>query len=132
MNTVCPHCGSFAIEKICEIQESTRHYGRLVCSDCSRWIGWIPKPEKVTAQLQGNNFICPTCDSLHLVEEIHPEQTHYGRLVCGDCGRFIKWLPRPKRPKPIPIYTQSDFDRQYGWVTEWDCYFIGDSDTDIS
>lgn len=45
---------------------------------------------------QNDNFICPQCDSLYLIEKIHPEQTHYGRLVCGDCNRFIRWIPKPK------------------------------------
>ena len=56
-HTVCPHCGSFSIEKICGAREPTNHYGRLVCSDCGRWLAWVPKPEKVTAQLQRNDFI---------------------------------------------------------------------------
>ena len=56
-HTVCPYCGSFSIEKICGAREPTNHYGRLVCNDCGRWIAWIPKPEKITAQLARNDFI---------------------------------------------------------------------------
>ncbi|MGB6300799.1 MAG: hypothetical protein WBF90_32130 [Rivularia sp. (in: cyanobacteria)] len=39
--------------------------------------------------------ICPKCDSSNLTEVIHPDQKHYGRLICHDCKNFIKWLPDP-------------------------------------
>jgi hypothetical protein len=37
---------------------------------------------------------CPACDSTNTIEG-PGAGPHYARLVCGDCGRFIRWLPRP-------------------------------------
>jgi hypothetical protein len=56
-HTVCPHCGSFAIEKICGAREPTNHYGRLVCSDCGRWLAWVPNPEITELINQRNLYI---------------------------------------------------------------------------
>lgn len=27
-----------------------------------------------------------------------PELIHYGKEVCKDCGRFIKWVSKPDKP----------------------------------
>ena len=29
-------------------------------------------------------------------ELMPPESRHYGKLKCGDCGAFLKFLPRPE------------------------------------
>jgi hypothetical protein len=29
-------------------------------------------------------------------ELLPPESTHYGKLKCGNCGAFLKFLPRPE------------------------------------
>lgn len=26
---------------------------------------------------------------------------HYARLDCGNCGRFLRWLPHPPTPKQL-------------------------------
>lgn len=40
---------------------------------------------------------CQSCQSRNFVESLEPETSiHYGRVTCGDCQRFIKWLPKPK------------------------------------
>ncbi|NJO63773.1 MAG: hypothetical protein HC836_38000 [Richelia sp. RM2_1_2] len=40
---------------------------------------------------------CPRCKSQNLKGQTGNEEStiHYGRLVCGDCGQFIKWLRDP-------------------------------------
>jgi hypothetical protein len=37
---------------------------------------------------------CGSCNTVELPEA--PNNTHRGRLTCGDCQAFIKWLPKPK------------------------------------
>lgn len=40
---------------------------------------------------------CPSCSSENLISKLEPlRNIHYGRIQCGDCGRFVKWLPKPK------------------------------------
>lgn len=46
---------------------------------------------------------CKYCQSFHLVESLKPfGSNHYGRLTCGDCDKFHKWIPKPK-PAEISI-----------------------------
>lgn len=35
-------------------------------------------------------------DTLPMVV-LTPELSHYGKMVCGDCGHFIRWLPKPTK-----------------------------------
>lgn len=37
---------------------------------------------------------CPRCESNNLKRQTGDDEptSHYGRLVCGDCGSFVKWL----------------------------------------
>jgi hypothetical protein len=43
---------------------------------------------------------CPSCNSTNLVENIQPpDGTHYAKLTCGNCGHFLKWLPKPRVPE---------------------------------
>lgn len=43
---------------------------------------------------------CAYCQSTKLFETLEPNgSVHYGRVTCGDCGRFLKWLPKPKIPE---------------------------------
>jgi hypothetical protein len=39
---------------------------------------------------------CPTCDAPgpHYVGP--GAEPHYARLVCRACGRFLRWLPKPR------------------------------------
>ena len=43
--------------------------------------------------------ICPRCGSTHLVHQVgDAEKTvHYGRVTCGNCNKWIKWIPKPKQ-----------------------------------
>lgn len=44
-----------------------------------------------------DSTICPNCDSLHILRITGDDEPtkHYGRLVCGDCGKFISWIRDP-------------------------------------
>jgi hypothetical protein len=37
---------------------------------------------------------CPHTSTIS--ELLPPESTHYGKLKCGNCGIFLKFLPRPE------------------------------------
>ena len=40
---------------------------------------------------------CPRCASTNFIRQTgkDEETSHYGRLKCGDCGRFLQWLRDP-------------------------------------
>jgi len=38
---------------------------------------------------------CKYCGGLELEEVLTPEGHHYGKLVCTDCDRFVKWISDP-------------------------------------
>jgi transposase-like protein len=40
---------------------------------------------------------CPRCASTNFIRQtgLDEETSHYGRLKCGDCGRFLQWLRDP-------------------------------------
>lgn len=43
---------------------------------------------------------CRHCGSSNLIRQVgddEPTSIHYGRLVCGDCNKWIKWIPKPKQ-----------------------------------
>lgn len=40
-------------------------------------------------------MICPKCQSENTREIIMETGPHYAKLVCVDCGRWIKWVPKP-------------------------------------
>lgn len=41
---------------------------------------------------------CPKCSSTKGKPELTSAQCiHYAKLVCAECDRFVKWLPKPKR-----------------------------------
>lgn len=46
---------------------------------------------------------CPKCNSTYLVETILSGSVHHGKLTCGNCERFIKWLPKPAKVPEISI-----------------------------
>ncbi len=63
---------------------------------------------------------CPSCGSYNLVELLEPETSiHYGRVTCGDCQRFIKWLP-----KPPPHQQLIDAALASGRITGWEHLFL--------
>lgn len=39
---------------------------------------------------------CQKCGSITLKEILTPNEKHYAKLVCSDCGAWIKWLPNPE------------------------------------
>lgn len=41
---------------------------------------------------------CARCGPVELNLVLTPELKHYGKYVCGRCGRFINWAPRPAVP----------------------------------
>ena len=44
-STSCPSCGGSAVAVRCE---SGPHYARLVCTDCSRFLRFLPRPVEIT------------------------------------------------------------------------------------
>jgi len=40
---------------------------------------------------------CVKCGSLHQKTIKMSEGPHYAKTVCGDCGKFFKWLKNPDR-----------------------------------
>lgn len=54
-----------------------------------------------------------------------PEGPHYAKEVCADCGRFIKWLPKPENLQKI----KDTQDRlrilwKYHDLTAWEKQFL--------
>lgn len=44
-------------------------------------------------------IICRHCKSnnlAHITGDDEPTSIHYGRVVCRDCNKWIKWIPKPK------------------------------------
>lgn len=44
---------------------------------------------------------CPRCGSPYLVTTVLDSGPHYGRLDCGACHRWLRWIPKP-HPEPTP------------------------------
>lgn len=40
--------------------------------------------------------MCQFCQSTEVVFSETPQLPHYGREDCADCGRFIRWVPKPE------------------------------------
>ncbi|MEM7580528.1 MAG: hypothetical protein AAF316_11920, partial [Cyanobacteria bacterium P01_A01_bin.80] len=50
--------------------------------------------------------------------------SHYGRLVCGDCGKFIKWLRDPKHDEWVEKRNEL-IDILLGQpITNWEYHFL--------
>jgi hypothetical protein len=49
--TSCPHCGSKNLYSLTGDDEPTRHYGKLGCEDCQKFIKWLANP-KVTEECE--------------------------------------------------------------------------------
>jgi hypothetical protein len=43
-----------------------------------------------------NNMRCPTCGSLELVR-LTAKAPHWRQLSCGGCGRFVTFVPTPRK-----------------------------------
>lgn len=40
---------------------------------------------------------CPSCGCVEVATILTPElTTHYAKLTCDGCGRFIKWIGKPE------------------------------------
>jgi len=39
---------------------------------------------------------CRYCGSSNLVQEETPHTQHHAKEVCGACGRFRRWIPKPE------------------------------------
>lgn len=69
------------------------------------------------------NNQCPGCGS-NRFQYVDAPAPHNQKLVCSDCGRFIKWLPKPKtidRHRDLKIRLES----LKGKVGGWDSAFVG-------
>lgn len=73
---------------------------------------------------------CPHCNSSNLIRRTGDDEStsHYGRLMCNDCGRFIRWLKDPSatlshmhRKATIDMWNR-DFDKYPR--NEWECHFL--------
>lgn len=44
---------------------------------------------------------CPACGTIaqHNLTPQPPQSPHYASLVCQECDRFIKWLPKPEKER---------------------------------
>lgn len=69
---------------------------------------------------------CPACNSVFLKIICGQDEpsSHWGRLECVNCGRWIKWLPKPKpqqvnRSKFIGGLLRSEK------LTAWERTFLG-------
>ena len=60
---------------------------------------------------------CPGCGSKNFrVEDAAPP--HAQKLICSDCDRFIKWLPKPKtieRHQNLKLRLETLKDKTSGW-----------------
>ena len=64
-----------------------------------------------------NNQQCPECGSSRFQVKDAPPP-HNQKLVCSDCDRFIKWLPKPKtieRHQNLKLRLESLKDQCSGW-----------------
>jgi len=54
--------------------------------------------------------VCPRCGSDNIIFTETEELQHYGKENCGDCGRWIKWVPYPesKRPRQSMLIEEGD------------------------
>ena len=64
-----------------------------------------------------NNQQCPECGSSRFQVKDAPPP-HNQKLICGDCDRFIKWVPSPKnieRHRNLKIRLETLKDKTSGW-----------------
>ena len=38
---------------------------------------------------------CKSCGSVTFKEILTPHIQHYGKIECADCGKWVRWIPRP-------------------------------------
>ena len=60
---------------------------------------------------------CPGCGSTNF-QCVDAPAPHNQKLICSDCDRFIKWLPKPKnieRHRDLKIRLESLKNKVNGW-----------------
>ena len=57
---------------------------------------------------------CPRCHSPNLVQTPTPKGPHHAREECGDCGRFVRWVPKPESERIRRPAAHRDLVRKYG------------------
>ncbi len=53
-----------------------------------------------------------------------PELTHYGKDVCGTCGKFIRWVPKPETLERFKENAQKIAALKSKPLGEWEKGFI--------
>lgn len=53
---------------------------------------------------------CPRCRSVDLKLVLTPENFHYGKIICSNCGGFMKWAKMPKKEKRYLEQDAEGFD----------------------
>ncbi len=75
--------------------------------------GRPPASERIAGLLRGNPRLttaselpdrrpCPRCHSTEVIETVLDRGPHRARLSCGECGRWLRFAPAPKRPPEPP------------------------------
>ena len=71
-----------------------------------------------------NNQQCPECGSSRFQVKDAPPP-HNQKLICGDCDRFIKWVPSPKnieRHRDLKNRLENLKDK----ASNWESIFVND------
>lgn len=68
---------------------------------------------------------CRFCISTNLIQQEAPPP-HYKKLVCGDCGGFIKWMPNPEKQERLDKYRNLIIFLSEKPLVGWDGFFIRD------
>jgi hypothetical protein len=71
-----------------------------------------------------NNQQCPSCGSIKF-QCVDAAPPHNQKLICVDCDRFVKWLPKPKnieRHRELKNRLETLKDN----VNGWEAIFIND------
>ena len=71
-------------------------------------------------------MLCPRCKSTETKEILTPELSHYGKIVCANCGCFQSWMPTPVTPlesvhfpaatKETPLTALKGSNPQISWA----------------
>lgn len=57
---------------------------------------------------------CPKCgcDKPYDIKN-DPDETHYGKRVCADCGRWLKWLTDPTSNSKLKRFLKPTYNDDY-------------------
>ncbi len=56
---------------------------------------------------------CKQCGSDNLLAEETPDTPHHAKEMCGDCGAYQRWLPKPDSEKARRPAAHRDLVRKY-------------------